>query len=89
MKNNKFIHFEKRQRHCVLLGAATAFMFCIFAPLDAFFANRDEFWFSLPQLLPALAIAFLGCAALFSVLLLLLILIINYDLTFLIAQTQP
>lgn len=72
MKNNKFIHFEKRQRHCVLLGAATAFMFCIFAPLDAFFANRDEFWFSLPQLLPALAIAFLGCAALFSVLLLLL-----------------
>lgn len=56
----------------VLLGAAIAFMFFIFAPLDAFFANKDEFWFSLFQLLPMLVITFVGFTVIFSVFMLLI-----------------
>ena len=64
MKDSKYFI---RQNYCsILLGIAIAFMFCVFAPLDAFFANRDEFWFSLSQLLPVLLLTFLGVAVTFS-----------------------
>ena len=59
----------RKNFYCVLLGAAIGFMFCIFAPLDIFFANKDEFWFSLLQLLPALFPAFAGITLIISVLL--------------------
>ncbi len=67
MKNRKFIKFDKQDFYGVLLGTAIAFMFCVFAPLDAFFANRDEFWYSLSQLLPVLAITFVGFTVVFSI----------------------
>lgn len=63
---------NSQKMSCILLGAAIGFMFCIFAPLDAFFANRDEFWFSLEQLFPVLMIAFLAVAVI-SITLMLLI----------------
>lgn len=52
---------------CVLLGIAMGFMFCVFAPLDIFFANRNEFWFSLLQLLPVLLFTFVGITLLISI----------------------
>lgn len=59
------------QKMCsALLGAAIGFMFCIFAPLDIFFANKDEFWFSLQHLLPVLVITFLIFTAIFSIIML-------------------
>lgn len=56
----------------LLLVISMGFMFCFFAPLDAFFANRDEFWFSLPQLLPILAITFVLSTTIFFILTLLI-----------------
>lgn len=67
MKKGKWIRFDRRESCGILLGTAIAFMFCLFAPLDAFFANRDEFWFSLSQLLPMLAVVFVATAAVLSV----------------------
>lgn len=66
MKNGKYVHLNAQDANSALLGIAIAFMFCVFAPLDAFFANRDEFWFSLSQLLPVLLLTFLGVAVTFS-----------------------
>lgn len=66
MKDSKNLHFNKRDFNGVLLGTAIAFMLCVFAPLDAFLTNGDEFWFSLSQLLPMLLIIFLGTTTVFS-----------------------
>ena len=49
----------------VLLCLALGFMLCVFAPLDAFFANGSEYWFNLSHLLPVCAISF---AAVFLIL---------------------
>lgn len=38
---------------------ALCFMLCLYAPLELFFANRDEFWFDVYILLPILFITFL------------------------------
>lgn len=67
MKNKKFEYHNKQYLYSALLGASLAFMFCVFAPLDTFFANREEFWFSLAQLLPVLAITFVVGTVIFSV----------------------
>jgi len=72
MKNDRIKYLGKQNFHGVLLGAAMGFMFCIFAPLDAFFANKNEFWFSLSQLLPMLVITFAGFTVLFSIFMLLM-----------------
>lgn len=58
---------DRKNVPCVLLGIAMGFMFCIFAPLDIFFANRNEFWFSLSQLLPVLILTFVGITLLISI----------------------
>lgn len=36
-----------------------SFMLCIFAPLNVFFPNQTEFWFSLTDILPMMILAFL------------------------------
>lgn len=41
-----------------VLEICIAFMLCIFAPLEMFFLNASEFWFSLSQLLPILLLVF-------------------------------
>lgn len=71
MNNEKLKRFGRQDFYCVLLGAAMGFMFCVFAPLDAFFANKNEFWFSLSQLLPMLALTFVGFTFLFSIIMIL------------------
>ncbi len=51
---------------CFLLSAAFAFLLRVFAPLDYFVINQEEFWFDLYALLPLIAVSFglcclLGC----------------------------
>ena len=46
---------------------ALSFMFCVFAPLEAYFSNESEYWFRLSHLVPVALCAFL---VLFLVLLL-------------------
>lgn len=72
MKNRILKCLNKQNLCCVLLGVAICFMFCVFAPLDAFFANKNEFWFSLSQLLPMLAIIFAIFTVIFSALMFLI-----------------
>lgn len=36
----------------ILLGMVFSFMLCVFAPLEAYFVNENEFWFNLSQILP-------------------------------------
>ena len=50
----------------IILCVTAMFMFCIFAPFDAYFTNKSEFWFSFTQLLPVAAIAFIVSSLLFS-----------------------
>ena len=49
---------DKNARGWLLWALASAFMFTVFAPLDAFFSNENEFWFRLSQLLPVVAVCF-------------------------------
>ncbi len=39
-------------RSWLLLDLAVSFMFCVFAPLEAYFSNESEYWFHLSHLLP-------------------------------------
>lgn len=48
-----------------ILGTAFAFMLCVFAPIDAYFANKGEFWFSFEQIIPIIVVAFLISSILF------------------------
>ena len=43
----------------IILDLAICFMLCIFAPIDIFYANRDEYWFTLGQMFPSIAGVFL------------------------------
>ena len=49
---------EKNARGWLLWALASAFMFTVFAPLDAYFSNESEFWFRLTQLLPVVVVCF-------------------------------
>ena len=52
-----------------LLSLAASFMFFIFEPVSLFANNPDDFWFSIPTVLPILLGIFAGCVViLFSVL---------------------
>ena len=42
----------------LLLAFAFSFMVCIFSPIDVYYANADEFWFSLGQMLSVCLIVF-------------------------------
>ncbi len=50
---------DKRIQLWLLVSLAISFMLCIFAPIDAYYANKDEFWFSLGQMLTVSIVAFL------------------------------
>ena len=43
----------------IVLSFALSFMLCIFAPIEAWYANADEFWFSLGQMVAICAVVFL------------------------------
>ncbi len=44
-----------------------SFMLCLFAPIDIFFANKDEYWFTFGQLMSVTAIAFVAIFSVISV----------------------
>lgn len=46
--------------HHMLPGLLLAFTLCVFAPVDLYCSNADEFWFSLGDLAPGLLLAALG-----------------------------
>ena len=50
---------KKNLQFCTLslLNFTICFMVCVFAPLDVYFANIEEFWFGVCQLLPICGIA--------------------------------
>ena len=50
----------------LLLDLAVSFMFCIFAPLEAYFSNESEYWFELSHLLPVVFVAFAAVFCLFA-----------------------
>ncbi len=41
---------EKKLSTWIIVNGVLLFMFCVFAPIDAYFANSEEFWFSLSQM---------------------------------------
>jgi len=41
-----------------IVDFAICFMLCVFAPIDAFYANKDEFWFNLGQMVLVSIITF-------------------------------
>ena len=45
-------------RSWIFLSVASSFMICVFAPLEAYFANQKEFWFTFLQILPMVLIVF-------------------------------
>lgn len=54
----KKICMNERNSSWICLGFAYSFMICVFAPLEAYFANQEEFWFTLLQVLPVVLIVF-------------------------------
>ncbi|MGN0639066.1 MAG: hypothetical protein ACI4J0_11900 [Huintestinicola sp.] len=49
------------------LAFEISFMLCMFAPIDIFFANKDEYWFSFGQLMSVSAIVFVLAFLILSV----------------------
>lgn len=71
---------------CIILVFALSFMLCIFAPIDAFYSNIEEYWFSLTQLISVCAIVFAIAFLILSIMSFLIwkTEIIDYLITFLI-----
>lgn len=57
MKVNKRISIEGKG--WLMLCIEMGFMLCIFAPLEAYFTNKSDFWFSLKNLIPVILAVFL------------------------------
>ena len=49
---------DDKRKSWLFLIWTFSFMLCMFAPLEIFFTNRTEFWFSLTQILPIFLIVF-------------------------------
>ena len=54
--------------HHLLPGISLVFTLFVFAPLDQYLSNADEFWFSLGDILPWLALAGLAVFAVITLL---------------------
>ena len=59
------IKMSDKGKSWLLLSLAFSFMLCVFAPLEAYFANQAEFWFGLSQILPVLLVVFVMVNLLF------------------------
>ncbi len=57
---------KNQMKAWLLLDLAVSFMFCIFAPLEAYFSNESEYWFELSHLLPVVFVAFAAVFCLFA-----------------------
>ncbi len=59
LKSHGLSETDKRNlRISALMSAAACFMLFLFAPLDLYFSNKDEFFFDLYMILPVLVIMF-------------------------------
>lgn len=56
----------------IVISIAIAFLLCIFAPLDLYFNNQEEFWFDLYTMLPLTAGMFVIAALVLSILMVIL-----------------
>ena len=59
---------EPKQKHGrifapLMLSAALSFLVTLYAPLELFFTNRDDFWFEFSSLLPCCLVLFALCWA--------------------------
>lgn len=54
------------------LAASLSFLVALYAPLELYFTNRDDFWFDFTSLLPCCLAMFAGCWAAGAILLLFL-----------------
>lgn len=54
--------------HISLLVIMAAFSYCVFAPVEYYFANKHEVWYDLYNILPLVLIAFLGTAIVLCIL---------------------
>ncbi len=59
-------HFNTNFKSWMLLDFAACFMFCVFAPLDAFFSNESEYWFQLRHLVPVVLTVFVAVFSAFA-----------------------
>ena len=61
------IRNNRKLQAWTILSFATAFLLCVFAPMEAYYANLDQYWFSLGQLLsvclPVFLIVFFALSA--------------------------
>ena len=65
---SEIMKLDPRMKDALILGLAFSFMMAIFAPLDAYMANADEFWFGLKDLFPIISGAFIVCFCVFGLL---------------------
>lgn len=42
----------------VLVSLAASFMLMVFAPIEIYYSNQDQFWFEIKQLIPVVACLF-------------------------------
>lgn len=59
IKRIKYFSSEGK-RAWFILGIVISFMFSIFGPLELYFTNKKEFWFSLEDLFPVVIIIFIA-----------------------------
>lgn len=50
---------DERLKSWLVMDLAISFMLCIFATVDSFYANKDEFWFTIWQMLSVSIVPFL------------------------------
>lgn len=60
----------------LLVSLAASFMMMVFAPIEIYYSNQDQFWFEIKQLIPVVVCMFLACL-LISVVILGVLFIIN------------
>lgn len=58
---------DSSNKSWIALSFCCTFMLCFFAPLEAYFANQEEFWFSLMQILPVILGVFILSFIIFSI----------------------
>lgn len=72
MMENKKLSLLRGMAPAVFVSVAACFLMCVYAPLELYLGNQNEFWFKLGDMLPTAWVMFIVCTALCSALLLLL-----------------
>ena len=72
MMENKKLSLLRGMAPAVFVSAAACYLMCVYAPLELYLGNQNEFWFKLRDMLPTAWVMFIVCSALSSAILLLL-----------------